>query len=130
MLWLLLALGLLAGIFRAVHDPLTHSPQANRITRWAWGLDSRFWRHFFDPAFSWRNKYKGGEEANGPAFPGSTTWLVAFTDAWHLSNLLAWLAADAAVLVLAWAGPHRWAAVGYVAARRLIFEPVYRWLRL
>jgi len=40
-----------------------------------------FW---WNPAKSWKNKYKGREPGNGPAYAGSTTVLCFTTDAWHL----------------------------------------------
>ncbi len=44
------------------------------------GVLSGWW----DKNTSWRNKWKLGEPANGPAFPGSTTIFVWVTDGWHL----------------------------------------------
>src|ERR1043166_3455719 len=40
--------------------------------------------NFWDPSLSWKNKYKNGCVEKGPAFPGSTTFLVSTTDAYHL----------------------------------------------
>lgn len=45
-------------------------------------------RQWFDPAISWKNKYKNGDPAQGARFPLSTTVLVAFTDQYHLNNLI------------------------------------------
>jgi hypothetical protein len=55
---------------------------------------------FWNPKVSWRNKYLGGEKANGPAFYLSTGILVAFTDGWHLfkSMMIVLLAVTAAIL--------------------------------
>lgn len=41
---------------------------------------------YWDPFYSWRNKYEGGDPVNGPRFFGSTTFLVALTDAKHLCS--------------------------------------------
>lgn len=41
-------------------------------------------RQYFDPAVSWKNKYKDGDPAKGAKFFGSTTFLVWLTDFWHL----------------------------------------------
>ena len=46
--------------------------------------DNRFW----NPDISWKNKYKGGDPDNGPAFFLSTTALVFLTDGWHLFKFL------------------------------------------
>lgn len=114
----LLLLALLAGLARAIHDTGTHAPE--KLAGWG---------PFWDNRTSWLGKYKHRDPLQGPAFWGATTFLVGFTDGWHLTNLVAWAAADAAVLLVAWAGPYRWWAVGYVVARRLVFQPVYSWLR-
>lgn len=39
---------------------------------------------WWNPALSWQQKYEGGIQAQGPAFPGSTTVFVFVTDAYHL----------------------------------------------
>jgi hypothetical protein len=46
--------------------------------------NDRFWK----PAMSGANKYKNGDPAQGPAFPGSTTWLVFTTDGYHLTRFV------------------------------------------
>ncbi len=38
---------------------------------------------FFNPEISWHNKYKNGDEKQGEAYLGSTTLLIAGTDAYH-----------------------------------------------
>lgn len=37
---------------------------------------------FWNPDISWKNKYKGGDPANGKTFAGK--YFVAATDGWHL----------------------------------------------
>ena len=66
----------LAGLFNGASDSLKfHFDQSF----------ARNWKPlFWDPAISWRNKYKNGDPKQGRAFFGSTTFLVLFTDAWHL----------------------------------------------
>jgi hypothetical protein len=39
---------------------------------------------FWNPAISWKNKYKNGDPSQGPAHAGSTNILVCTTDAYHL----------------------------------------------
>ncbi|MGZ4091279.1 MAG: hypothetical protein ACXVNO_11205 [Bacteroidia bacterium] len=39
---------------------------------------------FWNPAVSWKNKYKGGNPESGPKFTGSTTAFAFTTDAYHL----------------------------------------------
>lgn len=44
--------------------------------------NSQFW----DPKYSYQNKYKNGITAMGPKFFGSTSFLVWTTDGYHMSN--------------------------------------------
>lgn len=79
---------------------------------------------------SWRLKYKGGDPANGPRFWLADTLLVALTDLWHFSNLLTWLAWAGALLLACFVGrPALWYAVGGLVAGKLLFEPLYAYLR-
>ena len=41
-------------------------------------------QQFWNPALSWKNKYKGNDPAMGPKFYGSTTAFAFTTDAYHL----------------------------------------------
>lgn len=43
---------------------------------------------YWNPQVSYRNKYKGGITANGPKFPGSTTYLVWTTDGYHMLRMV------------------------------------------
>lgn len=65
----------LAALCNAVMDTLAHHYPTSIFTKW----DPKFW----DPKTSWKNKYKEGIKAYGPAFFLSTGILVAFTDGWH-----------------------------------------------
>lgn len=42
---------------------------------------------FWDYNISWKNKYKGGDPANGPAFWQSTGFLSPLTDGFHLIEM-------------------------------------------
>ena len=49
--------------------------------------------NWFNPAVSWKNKYKNRNRLEGERFPLSTSLLVAFTDQYHLNtfiNRMAW----------------------------------------
>jgi hypothetical protein len=110
---------LLAHLAKAPADAQAHG--SPRLVRW--------FPHWAGPE-SWRLKYRGGAEANGPAFPLSTTALVALTDLWHFANLLAWLAWAGALLLACFVGrPALWYAVGGLVAGKLLFEPLYAYLR-
>jgi hypothetical protein len=69
----------LAGFFKAMADTLRNKYNSSIF---------RDWNHWFwDPMFSWRNKYKHKDISMGPKWFGlSTTILVFMTDGWHLSN--------------------------------------------
>ncbi|RNI30936.1 hypothetical protein EFA69_06495 [Rufibacter immobilis] len=43
---------------------------------------------FWNPAVSWKNKYKDGDSGKGERFFLSTTALVFLTDGWHLFSFL------------------------------------------
>ena len=43
---------------------------------------------FWNPALSWRNKWKNGDPAQGERYPGSSTALVFLTDGWHLLQFI------------------------------------------
>jgi hypothetical protein len=107
----------LSAAFRAAHDTMTHAPE--KLAKWG---------PFWDSTTSWKLKYKGGDSTAGPAFLGSTTVFVAFTDGWHLTNALAWACADTAFLLGSWPTYH-WYAVAAVAVRRVVFQPIYSLLR-
>ena len=115
---LLIALLLGAGIGKALADAIAHG-SARLTARGPW------WNN----ATSWTRKYKdyyGGDKR--PRFLGATTVLVFLTDAWHAFNALTWACADAALLVGAWP-VYRWYAVAAVVARRVVFQPLYFFLR-
>lgn len=71
----------LAGICNSIMDTLSFryntSIFANtKHTQW------------FNPAISWKNKWKNGDHTQGERFPGSSTIFVALTDAWHFSKTI------------------------------------------
>jgi hypothetical protein len=57
-------------------------------------------RYFWDPDVSWKNKYKDWPSDQRPAFPGATTWAVAFTDAWHLAQSMMLLCFHFSIVLL------------------------------
>ena len=66
----------LAGLFNGAADSLQFHFKRSFARSW----NPLFW----NPSQSWRNKYKNGDPEQGRRFFGSTTFLVLFTDAWHL----------------------------------------------
>lgn len=56
---------------------------------WHEALNAKHWgngKQFWDKDLSWRNKYKA--DGKNARFPGSTTWAVAVTDGYHLTNFI------------------------------------------
>ena len=75
-----LILTIFAGLSEAVMDTLQFHFYKSPFVKY----NPQFW----NPQLSWRNKYKKGDPALGPKFPGSTTIFVSLTDGWHLFKLL------------------------------------------
>lgn len=72
-----------AGLSNGVMDSLQfHYPATvfSNVQR----FDPQFW----NPAESWKNKYKNRDVKQGEAFKGSSTVFVFVTDGWHLVKFL------------------------------------------
>lgn len=76
------ALSFVSGAANGLNQTLVHHYPAFK-SRFP-GAKDRFW----NPSLSWYNKYRDGDPAAGPAYFGSTTFLVATTDAFHLTNFV------------------------------------------
>lgn len=73
---LFLCLIVIAGISKAVMDVLQF--------RFSRSIFNKFKNYtWWNPAISWRNKWKNGDHLQGERFWGSSRWFVRFTDAWH-----------------------------------------------
>lgn len=72
----------LSGMSEAVMDKINFHYETSIFS------DSGDNPFFWNPAISWRNKYKNNAPENGPAFFGSTTFLVFLTDAWHFMKFV------------------------------------------
>lgn len=66
----------ISGLLNGSMDALSFRFSASFFSK----LDKYFW----NPYYSWVNKYKDRDPTKGPAFPFSTNYLVGITDAWHL----------------------------------------------
>jgi len=55
--------------------------------KWHYGDFEEFFpganKNFWNPKYSWKNKYKNQNKEEGPKFPGSNTFLVWTTDGYH-----------------------------------------------
>jgi hypothetical protein len=72
--WHVLLFALLIGLSDGVVQVISHHISGTIFE------GSQFW----DPFYSWKNKYKDANYNLGPKFPGSTTIFVFITDAYHL----------------------------------------------
>ena len=98
-MWLIgLLLVLLAGVASAAHDVLVNWYDVSIFAKFKN-------QQFFDPKKSWLNKYKDFTKyGTAPKFPGSTTVLVGFTDAFHLFQLIANFVLIAGTIMIAASG--------------------------
>lgn len=71
-----------AGVFYGLAETLVWHYEA--FKREHPGANKWYW----NPVYSWTNKYKNGNKEEGARFPGSTTWLVWLTDGYHLFRTL------------------------------------------
>ena len=71
---------ILSGLSKAVKDTIEHHYLISIFQK----LNPFFW----NPSLSWLNKYKNKDQKQGPAFWGSTTFLVWITDGWHLLDMI------------------------------------------
>jgi len=90
-IWVTILL-ILAGVFDGVRDTLAFHYHRTGLAK-----DNLFW----NPAISWRNKYKAGDPDKGQRFPGSVTVFVFVTDAWHLFQFLFLGCMRASILIVA-----------------------------
>jgi hypothetical protein len=79
-------LSCIAGVSNSIMDTLNFKYKDSifskipETSKWYWWLNT--------PNITWKNKYKNRDPEQGPAFPGSTTWLVWVTDAWHFFQMI------------------------------------------
>lgn len=88
LLLVVLALSFLAGLADGTRDVLsfryTQSVFPQTADEQLLGGNEQYW----NPALSWRNKWAGGDPAQGEAFPLSSGALVWLTDGWHLMQFI------------------------------------------
>lgn len=79
---ILLILIYITGYTKAVKDTV-----ADHYDRSIFKHNDKYNDTYWSKRLSANNKYKNNNEGDGPAFPGSTTIFVAWTDAWHKYQL-------------------------------------------
>lgn len=79
----------------------------------------------WNPKESWKNKWKNGEKSQGEAFRFSSTWLVAFTDVWHLFQSLQWHFIIAAVVLNYTLTPYK--IIDFVILRFVVYVAFFHY---
>lgn len=112
--YLLLAI---AGVSKAVMDKITFHYYESVFKM----MNEYFW----NPMYSWMNKYKEGIAALGPKFFGSTKFFVWMTDAWHLFGLTRESSFAIAFFLLGAYSTWWLALIGY-ALSRIVFQVFFK----
>jgi hypothetical protein len=110
---MMLSLWALAAVCNAVMDVLAFKFKTSVFKN----MNPNYW----NPAKSWRNKYKQKMPFKGPAFIGSTTFLSFLTDAWHLFQFLSntFLALSVLVVFLHYTTISWWAGLAIFLGMKL-----------
>jgi hypothetical protein len=102
-------------MFKAAKDVISHK------------FDISIWRNkqtlFYDPKYSWQNKYKDYPKDKRELFWGSTRWFVWITDAWHFFDMVKlsnWQLLSLMNMILVWQNIIDLNKNGYVTALVLI----------
>ena len=90
----IIVLAIIAGTAKAVMDTLQFHYDDSLLFNRRWN------KLFWDPYYSWRNKYKKGRPENGPRFLFSTTLFVFVTDGWHLMQFIMWNSIFSIIIIL------------------------------
>ena len=122
MIYLIISCWLLAAICNAVMDTIAFKYKRSIFKN----LNSQYW----NPAKSWRNKYKNKMVFNGPAFIGSTTVLSFLTDAWHLFQFLSnsFLALSVVIIYHESFNQNLWYSLGLFIILKVIWGTVFKFL--
>lgn len=95
-LWIvILILFAIAAICKAIMDTVDFRFENSIFNK----IKSEQIRLWFNQSEGWKNKYKDRDPAQGRAFPGSLTWLVWVTDAWHFFQMIMLTCMQVAVII-------------------------------
>lgn len=123
MIYLVIGCWVLAAACNAVMDTIAFKYKRSIFKN----LNAQYW----NPAKSWRNKYKDKMVFKGPAFIGSTTVFSFLTDAWHLFQFLSnsFLALSVSIIYHETVNPNLWYSLGLFlvlkASWGITFESLY-----
>ena len=112
--WSLIAV---AGVADGVNQAINHDYAA--FQRTFPDANDDFW----NPAVSWKNKYKNHDSRQGEAFIGSTTLLVSFTDGNHLTRMINHTCLIGGIAIRPWGQKEKWYwYVADFAASMLVYK--------
>jgi len=123
MIWMIISCWILAAACNAVMDTIAFKYKRSIFNN----LNQQYW----NPAKSWRNKYKDKMVFKGPAFIGSTTVFSFLTDAWHLFQFLSnsFLALSVVIIYHETVNPNLWYNLGVFIILKvtwgIVFETLY-----
>ena len=123
MIWMIISCWILAAACNAVMDTIAFKYKRSIFNN----LNQQYW----NPAKSWRNKYKDKMVFKGPAFIGSTTVFCFLTDAWHLFQFLSnsFLALSVVIIYHETVNPNLWYNLGVFIILKTtwgtVFETLY-----
>ena len=123
MIWIIIGCWILAAMCNAVMDTIAFKYKRSIFNN----LNQQYW----NPAKSWRNKYKDKMVLKGPAFIGSTTVFSFLTDAWHLFQFLSnsFLALSVVIIYHETVNPNLWYSLGLFIILKttwgIVFETLY-----
>jgi len=119
MIYLVISCWILAAICNAVMDTIAFKYKRSIFKN----LNSQYW----NPAKSWRNKYKNKMVFNGHAFIGSTTVLSFLTDAWHLFQFLSnsFLALSVVIIYHETVNQNLWYSLGLFIILKMIWGIIF-----
>lgn len=123
MIWMIISCWILAAACNAVMDTIAFKYKRS--------IFNNLNQHYWNPAKSWRNKYKDKMVFKGPAFIGSTTVFSFLTDAWHLFQFLSnsFLALSVVIIYHETVNPNLWYNLGVFIILKvtwgIVFETLY-----
>lgn len=80
----ILILIIIAGISKSIMDTVDFHFKQSIFSK----IKNIKIRNWFNEKEGWKNKYKDRDKSKGPAFFGSTTFLVFVTDSWHFFQFI------------------------------------------
>ena len=123
MIQLGLTLVVLAGIANAVMDKLQFHWSKSIFTN-----GTKYKEQFWNPAISWKNKYKPGLDSYKlEKFKFSTTALVFLTDAWHLFQMIHILLLFIGIALIGYFCDSFLELVIYVLLSKILYSLYFEW---